>query len=204
LCIFVDEARPSALFLGYSGAAFHLHKQLIAQDVAVDKQHPLLVYIPCGVGGAPAGIAWGLHHVFGDHVHCYFAEPVQSPCFLIQMLETGGGTRSVYDYGLSNLTEADGLAVPRASVLATQTMRTIVAGAFTVNDATLFKHLGLLHNTQGIQIEPSAAAGFSGPVWVQHEVLARPTATHLVWTTGGSLVPPARYQEFLMRPQIGS
>jgi D-serine dehydratase len=197
LCHFVDDERSTSLFLGYSACAFHLQSQLMAQCVTVDETHPLLVYIPCGVGGAPAGIAWGLHHVFGNNVHCYFAEPVQSPCFLIQMLVTDGKHPSIYDYGLTNRTEADGLAVPRVSALATETMQFIVAGSFTVGDATLFSHLKLLHATQGLCIEPSAAAGFSGPHWLQGDILACPGATHLIWTTGGSLVPDAEYQKFL-------
>ena len=197
LCHFVDDERSTSLFLGYSACAVHLQSQLMAQCVTVDESHPLLVYIACGVGGAPSGIAWGLHHVFGKNVHCYFAEPVQSPCFLIQMLATDENHPSVYDYGLSNRTEADGLAVPRASVLASETMHSIVAGTFTVEDSTLFKHLQLLHAAQGLRIEPSAAAGFSGPRWLQGDVLACPGATHLVWTTGGSLVPDDEYQKFL-------
>ncbi len=197
LCHFVDDERSTSLFLGYSACAFHLQRQLIAQQVTVDDLHPLLVYIPCGVGGAPSGIAWGLHHVFGNHVHCYFAEPVQSPCFLIQMLANEGQHPSVYDYGLSNHTEADGLAVPRASLLAGETMQSIVSGSFTVEDATLFKHLDMLRSTQGLRIEPSAAAGFSGPQWLKDDVLACTGATHLVWTTGGSLVPDTEYRKFL-------
>lgn len=196
-CHFVDDERSTSLFLGYSTCAFHLQRQLTEQRVAVDESHPLLVYIPCGVGGAPSGIAWGLHHVFGQNVRCYFAEPVQSPCFLIQMLAKKTEHPSVYDYGLSNLTEADGLAVPRASILATEAMQTVVAGTFTVEDATLFEHLGLLRKTQGLHIEPSAAAGFGGPLWLKEDLLACPGATHIVWTTGGSLVPAAEYQKFL-------
>jgi D-serine dehydratase len=113
------------------------------------------------------------------------------------MLATNAKHPSVYDYGLSNLTEADGLAVPRASLLATEAMQTIVAGTFTVEDATLFEHLRLLRKTQGLQIEPSAAAGFGGPLWLKEDLLACPGATHIVWTTGGSLVPVAEYQKFL-------
>jgi D-serine dehydratase len=196
-CHFVDDEHSTSLFLGYAAAAFELQRQLVVQGIAVDDAHPLLVYIPCGVGGAPAGIAWGLHHVYGKNVYCYFAEPLQSPCFLIQMLADNASHPSVYDYGLTNQTEADGLAVPRASVLAALTMQTIVAGVYTVEDGTLFEQLKLLRSTQGLQIEPSAAAGFRGPAWLQGDAIACPGATHLVWTTGGSLVPDDEYQKYL-------
>jgi D-serine dehydratase len=162
----------------------------------------LVVYLPCGVGGAPSGIAWGLHQLFGEHVHCFFAEPVQSPCFLVQMLAPEGSSPSIYDFGLSNQTEADGLAVPRASQLAVQVMRPLLAGVFTVEDQTLFDHLALANSTEGMRIEPSAAVGFSGPGHVGGSALACPGANHLVWTTGGLLVPDAQYQSFLnsLRP----
>jgi D-serine dehydratase len=198
-CHFVDDERSESLFLGYSAAALHLQTQLRDAGVVVDAQHPLLVYLPCGVGGAPSGIAWGLHQLFGEHVHCFFAEPVQSPCFLAHLLSPEGSHCSVYDYGLTNRTEADGLAVPRASLLAAGAMRSILAGVFTVADATLFEHLALAQRTEGLRIEPSAAAGFSGPLHLQGGTLARPGTTHVVWTTGGSLVPEAQYAEFLAK-----
>ena len=203
LCHFVDDERSTSLFLGYSASAFHLHEQLRNRGILVNDAHPLIVYIPCGVGGAPSGIAWGLHHVFGKkNVHCYFAEPVQSPCFLIQMLSDAKSHPSVYDYGLNNCTEADGLAVPRASVLATETMRSIVAGVFTVDDSSLFRHLQLLQTAHALKIEPSAAAGFAGLPWIKDDVLACPGATHIAWATGGSLVPGHEYRKYLEWTQV--
>lgn len=207
---FVDDERSLSLLLGYSAAALHLRDQLAAAGVAVDADHPLFVYLPCGVGGAPAGIAFGLRQLFGAHVHCFFAEPVRSPCFLVQML-AGEGHPSVYDYGLDNRTEADGLAVPRASQLAAQVMTPLLSGVFTVTDATLFRHLAQLDASEGLHIEPSAAAGFSGPdmlcrsaagrAYLEHHGLAGalPRATHLAWTTGGLFVPPEEYQGFLAK-----
>ena len=200
-CHFVDDERSISLFLGYSAAALTLKTQLEEQGVAVDATHPLLVYLPCGVGGAPSGIAWGLQQVFGAHVHCFFAEPVQSPCFLVQMLAEPDTHPSVYDYGLTNQTEADGLAVPRASLLAAQIMQPLLAGVFTVQDRTMFEHLALLFKTEGLRIEPSAAAGFSGPAWLQGNALVHENTTHIVWTTGGLLVPEAQFQGFLAKAQ---
>jgi len=209
---FIDDERSLSLLLGYSSAALHLREQLSEQAIQVDAEHPLFVYLPCGVGGAPSGIAFGLKQIFGPHVHCFFAEPTQSPCFMLQMmLGAAGGNPSVYDIGLSNRTEADGLAVPRASLLAAWVMRTLLSGAFTVGDDTLFRHLYLAGSTQNLRIEPSAAAGFSGPPMLhgtpqgraylqEHGLEPRmPQATHLVWTTGGLFVPDDEYQRFFNR-----
>ena len=210
-CHFVDDERSLSLLRGYSASAPALQRQLAAAGITVDAEHPLFVYLPCGVGGAPAGITFGLRQVLGPHVHCFFAEPVQSPCFLAQMLAGPHDHPSVYDWGLSNQTEADGLAVPRASLLAATLMQPLISGAFTVQDATLFQHLAWAHDTEGLRIEPSAAAGFSGPgmltgtlagrAWLRAQGLEAhlPRATHLAWTTGGLFVPDAEYDGFLQR-----
>lgn len=219
-CHFVDDERSLSLLQGYSAAAPALQRQLAQAGIAVDATHPLFVYLPCGVGGAPAGITFGLRQVLGPHVHCFFAEPVQSPCFLAQMLAGPHDHPSVYDWGLSNQTEADGLAVPRASLLAASLMHPLLSGVFTVQDATLFQHLAWAHDTEGLRIEPSAAAGFSGPcmltgtpegrAWLRAQGLEAhlPRATHLAWTTGGLFVPDSEYDLFLQRgraqPQAAS
>ena len=205
---FVDDERSLSLMLGYSAAALHLRDQLATADVQVDATHPLFVYLPCGVGGAPAGIAFGLRQLYGPHVHPVFVEPTQSPCFLVEMLVPGA---SVYDVGLTNRTEADGLAVPQASELAAQAMRPLLAGVCTVADDTLFADLHRVREAEGLRIEPSAAAGFSGPGMLigteagraylkQHRLDgAMANATHLVWTTGGLFVPPEEYARFAER-----
>lgn len=205
---FVDDERSLSLMLGYSAAALHLQSQFDAAGVRVDAAHPLFVYLPCGVGGAPAGIALGLRQLYGPHVHAFFAEPTQSPCFLVEMLSHGA---SVYDFGLTNRTEADGLAVPQASELAAEAMRALLGGVYTVADDTLFVDLYRLREAEGLQIEPSAAAGFSGPgmltgtdagrTYLKQHGLDRTMAhaTHLVWTTGGLFVPPEEYARFAER-----
>ncbi len=210
-CHFVDDERSLSLLLGYSAAALHLRTQLADAGIAIDAEHPLFVYLPCGVGGAPAGIAFGLRQLLGPHVHCLFAEPVQSPCFLVQMLAGEGAHPSVYDLGLNNRTEADGLAVPRASLLAAALMQPLLSGSFTVRDETLFEQLVQVLDATGARIEPSAAAGFSGPAmltgspagqaWLQAQGLAPhlAQATHVVWTTGGLFVPPEEYERFVAR-----
>ena len=208
---FVDDERSLSLLLGYSAAALHLQQQLQDAGIAVDAEHPLLVYLPCGVGGAPAGITFGLRQVFGPHVHCFFAEPVQSPCFMLQMMAGQGQHPSVYDWGLTNQTEADGLAVPRASLPAAELMAPLLSGCFTVTDDELFCQLVRVLDATGERIEPSAAAGFAGPAmltgsdagraWLAAQGLQQhlAQATHLVWTTGGLFVPPEEYERFVQR-----
>jgi D-serine dehydratase len=208
---FVDDENSKLLFLGYAVAALRLRRQLTKIGTIVDAKHPLFVYLPCGVGGAPGGITFGLRHVFGDYVHCFFAEPVASPCMLIRLASTVDALLSVRDVGLDNRTEADGLAVGQASEFVARIVRPLVSGIFTVPDEDLFEDLYRLEQTEGLRIEPSAAAGFRGPHWLLGSrsgntylerhclVKAMDDATHLLWTTGGAFVPEAEYLAFWAR-----
>ncbi|MCX7172741.1 MAG: D-serine ammonia-lyase [Proteobacteria bacterium] len=208
---FVDDENSPNLFLGYAVAALRLKDQLAAAGIAVDAAHPLFVYLPCGVGGAPGGITFGFKHLFGDAVHCFFAEPCASPAMLVRML-SGDRPLSVYDVGLDNVTEADGLAVAQASELVYALVKSLVSGVYTVADESLFRVLYLLKESQNQQIEPSAAAAFLGLRFFDHgEGLAytkraAPSAadiTHVFWTTGGSFVPPGEYARFADAGRIG-
>lgn len=210
-CHFVDDEQSRSLLLGYSVAAGELQAQLRAAGVAVDAEHPLFVYLPCGVGGAPGGITLGLRQCFGAHVHCFFAEPVQSPCMLLQLRAGPKADVSVYDLGLTNRTEADGLAVAQASRLAAGLMHTRLAGCYTATDASLLRDLVRAHASEGLRLEPSAAAGLQGPQrltqsgagrnWLADRGLLThlPRATHVAWTTGGALLPDAEFDDFLRR-----
>ena len=208
---FVDDENSQHLFLGYSVAAPRLLQQLAGWDVKVDQSHPLFVYIPCGVGGAPGGITFGLRHLLGDHVHCFFAEPAASPCMLIRLASLEDRPISINALGLDGYTEADGLAVKQASEFVAHMMRPLVSGILTVPDEDLFEDLHRLHQCEALRIEPSAAAGLGGPLWlleseqgqkylVQHDLIDHTRfATHILWTTGGALVPENEYERFFER-----
>lgn len=206
---FVDDEQSPLLFHGYAASARHLAEQLVAAGRTVDAGHPLFVYLPCGVGGAPGGITHGLKAIFGAHVHCFFAEPVASPCMLVQLASRSDSPVSVYDIGLDNKTDADGLAVGEASHLVAPLMVSQLSGVFTVTDDELFLNLRMLKHTLDVLVEPSAAAGVRGPDWLlnspegqayvrTHDLDMR-EATHVIWSTGGSLVPPEALKEFLER-----
>lgn len=199
---FVDDENSRNLFLGYAVAALRLRQQLAEQNVAVDREHPLLVTIPCGVGGAPGGVAFGLKHVFGDSVHCFFAEPTQAPCMLAGMATGLHSKVSVQDLGLTGLTEADGLAVGRPSGFVGGVMEPLLSGEVTIADPKLYTFMRALLESENIFLEPSACAAFQGPAELLRQQEGRDYAarqgltaerlansTHIAWATGGALVP---------------
>ncbi|MER8734273.1 D-serine ammonia-lyase [Mesorhizobium sp. M1227] len=213
-CHFVDDEHSIDLFAGYGAAAAELASQLEERRIVVDNDHPLFVYVPCGVGGAPGGITYGLKSLFGKNVHCFWAEPSASPCMLLQLLMGVHRSVSVYDIGLDNVTEADGLAVGSASPFVAPLMADQVSGIYTANDGHMLDIMLSVRDAQGLRVEPSAAIAFLGPLiltasvegrrYVQAQGLGRtlPDATHVSWTTGGSLVPAAEWQLLYERAEV--
>lgn len=201
-CYFVDDENSKTLFLGYAVAGERLKAQIDALPIKVDAEHPLCVYLPCGVGGGPGGIAFGLKLAFGDHVHCFFAEPTESPCMLMGMMTGLHEQLSVTDFGISNHTAADGLAVGRPSGFVGRSMARMMSGCYTVTDNELFALLQLLDSTEHLQLEPSALAGAPGVAQLtadRYPDIVPEKATHIIWGTGGGMVPPEEMQHYLTR-----
>ena len=195
-CHFVDDENSRSLFLGYAVAAERLKKQMDAHGIRISEKKPLYVYLPCGVGGGPGGVAFGLKLAFGDNVHCFFAEPTHSPCMMLGMATGLHNEISVRDFGLDNKTIADGLAVGRASGFVGKQMQDLMDGCFSVKDEHMSALLKLLYDAEGIALEPSALAGMPGPWMLKKHGCAPKDAYHLVWATGGSMVPMEEWQKY--------
>ena len=211
-CFFIDDENSRTLFLGYSVAGERVKTQFDQMGIKVDAEHPLFVYLPCGVGGGPGGVAFGLKLAFGDHLHCLFAEPTHSPCMLLGVHTGLHDNIAVQDLGIDNLTAADGLAVGRASGFVGRAMERLLDGFYTLSDQEMYDLLGLLARDEQIKLEPSALAGMPGPWRIAADrewqtergfdaaTLAR--ATHLVWATGGGMVPAEEMEKYLATAKI--
>src|SRR6185436_18325661 len=107
-------------------------------------------------------------------------------------------------------TAADGLAVGRPSGFVGRAMQRLIDGYYTVSDEELYRLLALLEKTESIRLEPSALAGVPGMARLLTEQQGYRTrmgltrsrlanATHLVWATGGSMVPEQEMNSYLER-----
>ena len=207
---FVDDEYSVDLFLGYAVAANRLKKQFDEMGVTIDEDHPLIVYVPAGVGGAPGGVAYGLKRLYRDNVHVFFTEPVMCPSLLVGYASQKYEEANVHDFGISGLTHADGLACASPSGFVTRIDNNIVAGDFTIEDAKLYDYMRMLMDTENIRIEPSSCAAFIGPVclkkyeagrkYLEEQGLAGEkldNAVQICWATGGRLVPEEVWEQYL-------
>ncbi|NMB03420.1 MAG: D-serine ammonia-lyase [Tissierellia bacterium] len=205
---FVDDERSLRLFWGYSKAAYDLIRQL-PDDITPER--PLFVAIPCGVGGAPGGIAYGLKALLGKSAHIFFAEPVESPSVLLGMASGKRDDIKVQDIGLTGKTLADGLAVGRPSGYVCRQMDRVLSGIFTVTDQSLLAMQYRLYREEGIKCEPSACAGLflphfirtePGQQYLQRHSIKPLNIRYVFWATGGALIPEEKYQDQLAEGKV--
>ena len=205
---FVDDEKSMNLFLGYTVAASRIKKQFDERGIVIDKEHPLIVYIPCGVGGAPGGVAYGLKRIFKENVYIFFVEPVLAPCMVLGMATGLHEKISVRDIGITGITHADGLAVGRPSGLVGKLMDSILSGIFTLEDYKLYDYLRCLDSSEHKRIEPSSCAAFEGAVTLMKHEESRKyieerigknieNAYQICWATGGRMVPHEDMEKFL-------
>lgn len=203
---FVDDENSQNLFMGYSVAGGRVKTQLEAQNITVDEEHPLFVYIPCGIGGAPGGVTYGLKQIYGDNVHCFFTEPTHACCMLMGMATGLQDQVSVKDFDIDGRTDADGLAVGRPSAFVGRVMVPILSGIATIEDKKLYDLMRGLLDTEEIFIEPSSCASFAALIrpnelkaYIEEKGLSKymKNATHIAWATGGNMVPEETRKAYL-------
>jgi len=206
---FVDDEASPTLFIGYSAAAHYLQKQLQDLNITVDQNNPLVVTIPCGVGGAPGGICFGIKALFGEHAHVFFVEPALCPSVLLGLGTGRHENISVQDYGLSGKTEADGLACSSPSGLSCRMIKNLVNGILTIEEKEMFELLRTLKKEEDIFIEPSSVTSLFSPHaffnFLQEEEGTEEqkeyikylleNATFIFWATGGAFVPEEDREE---------
>ena len=202
-CWLIDDESGRDLLTGYAVAGAEVREQLEARGTVVDAARPLVAYLPCGIGGAPGGITYGLKRYFGRAVVTVFVEPVASPCMLAALALGNGAPVSVYDYGCDNQTIADGLQVPVASKLVLDAVGGAVDAAISVSDPAMLQWMATLWDWSRLQLEPSAAAAFAARDLLlsaaRHQQGWPPlnSATHLYWATGGSQLPKGEFTRLL-------
>lgn len=116
---------------------------------------------------------------------------------------------SVQDFGIDNLTAADGLACGRPSAFVGSRMQYLIDGYYTVSDPQMYRDLALMAQSEELFIEPSSATSLEGPfrVLADDAYLKRAgltpeklrNATHLAWITGGNMVPKAEMGAYVSK-----
>jgi D-serine dehydratase len=199
---FIDDEYSRRLFVGYATAARELAAQLAERGIEIGAGRPLVVYLPCGVGGAPGGIAAGLKAIYGADFLAVFVEPVASACVFAALAAGGGEPVSVYDIGLDNDTIADGLAVPTASRLVLRTIGGNIDAVVAVRDREMIDGVQRAWADAGLRLEPSAASSLAA-IPHFHEAAREAgfdlgvSPVQVAWATGGALLPDAEFAALL-------
>ncbi|KAJ4462125.1 putative D-serine dehydratase [Paratrimastix pyriformis] len=208
---FVDDENSIDLMRGYGVGALRLQSQLEQARIRVDRHHPLFVYIPAGVGGAPAGILAGLANIYQRALYGIVLEPTTFPSCLLGV-RSGCGASAAEPPGACPVgvedhiarercaTIADGLACGHASVLGCRALRRAAAGFATVPDLVMTATVPTALHAQGkaLKIEPSAGAALFGPQMLLGTSSGRAflrAEGFLTRTWGGQWKPTARMRQ---------
>jgi len=201
---FIDDENSRDLLVGYAVAANELQEQLGQRHVIPRTERPIVLYLPCGIGGAPGGITLGTKLLFGNRAICVFVEPVASACAMVALASGSSEPPSVYEYGMNNRTLADGLAAPRASKLMMDSVGAAVDAVVAVEDSDILAWTRRAWREGGLRLEPSAAAAFAAinpfRAAAKDRGWAIEHAIHIAWTTGGSRLPD---EEFVLLLEHG-
>lgn len=176
---FVDDEMSEKLFLGYASSIFEIIDQVKESAMMISYEEPLNVFLPCGVGGAPGGIAFALRSFFKDYVKIYFLEPTEYPSMLYSYLMKKAS--SVKDIGLASNTVADGLACASPSKLVFPMLDYLVDGFFAFNDDNIIKAKEKVLEVDNEIIEASSATAI-----LAYEKLNKPKNS-LLWITGSNV-----------------
>lgn len=203
MTLFVDDENSRRLMTGYAAAASEVAVQIGERGIAIGPGRPLIAYLPCGVGGAPGGIALGLKQIYGDHVICVTVEPTASPAMLVALASGDPVPPSVTDYGCDNATIADGLAVGRVSQLALTAVGPALDAAIAVTDEAMIASVREAWQKARLRLEPSAAAALAAVPVLQAAMAKTPgwpsfaDSVHLCWATGGARLPDSEFLPML-------
>jgi D-serine dehydratase len=194
---FVDDENSRDLLTGYAVAANELKEQLDQRHIIPSTERPIVLYLPCGIGGAPGGITLGIKSLYGKNAICVFVEPVASACVMVALASGSSQPPSVYEYGMNNRTLADGLAVPRASRFVMESVGDAVDAVVAVEDSDMLAWTRRAWREAGLRLEPSAAAAFAAIKPFSTAAKSRGWTTdqaiHIAWATGGSRLPDKEF-----------
>ena len=116
---------------------------------------------------------------------------------------------AVQDFGIDNVTAADGLACGRPSGFVGQAMGRLIDGFYTVDDDEMYRLVAEADGAEGLKMEPSSATSLLGPVHVMANAEYRErigindetfaNATHLSWITGGNMGPEDEMTSYIVK-----
>ena len=86
-------------------------------------------------------------------------------------------------------------------------MEPFISGCYTLTDERMYKYLALLADSEDIYLEPSALAGMYGVILSEthsefESFKLDGNGTHIVWATGGSMVPKEEMEKYYSKGKI--